>query len=94
MTKKKSVVKKPLNQSEVDSLPIGSKVSIVWSGGNGPHEYTIKGKLGKLSVVNDQKDNPNSGWWKGEIEFVGPERPYTVVHLIFLPKKKPTLPKS
>ena len=30
-----------LSQEEVDQLPDGSKVEIVWSGGNGPHEYLI-----------------------------------------------------
>lgn len=30
-----------LTQSEVDALDEGTKVLIVWGGGNGPHEYTI-----------------------------------------------------
>lgn len=30
-----------LTQRQTDRLPIGSVVEIVWSGGNGPHEYKI-----------------------------------------------------
>ncbi len=34
---------KPLTEHEVSLLPNGSKILILWSGGNGPHEY-IKGE--------------------------------------------------
>lgn len=41
-----------LTQEEVDQLPEGTRVSIIWSGGNGPHEYII-GKHYGLSYVRD-----------------------------------------
>jgi hypothetical protein len=30
-----------LTQAEVDELPHGSAVRVIWSGGNGPHYYTV-----------------------------------------------------
>ncbi len=38
------VKSKLLTQEEVDRLPNGARVQIVWSGGNGPHAYTIQRK--------------------------------------------------
>lgn len=68
----------PLTQEEVDALVAGTKVVITWSGGNGPHEYTIHKREGQnTSFVKEH--NPNAGWWDGEIDFVGPERPHTIV---------------
>lgn len=29
-----------LTQAEVDKLPDDTKILVIWSGGNGPHEYT------------------------------------------------------
>lgn len=30
-----------LTQEQVDALPEGAEVVVTWSGGNGPHRYTI-----------------------------------------------------
>lgn len=30
-----------LTQDEVDALPDGSRVEVIWSGGNGPYKYVI-----------------------------------------------------
>ena len=80
--KKKTIHKgKPLSQEEVDTLSAGTEVVITWSGGNGPHIYTIHKREGdNSSYVKDH--NPNAGWWDGEIDFVGPERPHTIVTLL------------
>lgn len=70
----------PLTQEEVDNLSAGTKVVITWTGGNGPHMYEInKRENDDKSYVKDH--NPNAGWWDGEIDFVGPEKPYTIVTL-------------
>lgn len=71
---------KLLSQKEVDNLPEGTKVIITWSGGNGPHEYTILKRVGqKGSFVSPH--NPNAGWYDGEIDFVGTENYHTHVSL-------------
>lgn len=31
----------PLTQAEVDALPDGAEIIVTWSGGNGPHRYTV-----------------------------------------------------
>ena len=71
---------KYLKQKAVDNLPAGTKVMIIWSGGNGPHEYIIHKRRGsQRSFVNE--DNPNAGWWDGLIDFVGSEKYHTKVWL-------------
>jgi hypothetical protein len=70
---------KPLNQEEVNNLSKGTKVVITWTGGNGPHLYEIHKRDDGLSYVKEH--NPNAGWWDGEIDFVGPEKPHTIVTL-------------
>lgn len=80
-----------LTQSQVDRLPADSKVEIVWTGGNGPHEYTIHKRDDNADMSYVKPHNPNSGW-DGEIEFVGPESPYTTVKLLSLPNTKAAHP--
>ena len=71
---------KLLTQEEVDTLPAGTKVIITWSGGNGPHEYTIHKRNNETgSFVKDS--NPNAGWYDGEIDFVGNKKFNTHVSL-------------
>lgn len=31
----------PLTEEEVAELPEGAPITVIWSGGNGPHDYTI-----------------------------------------------------
>ena len=69
--------KKFLTQEEVNNLSIGTKVRIIWSGGNGPHDYVIRTKAGNLSCVD--RLNPNAGWYYGQIDFVGKESFHTQV---------------
>ena len=38
--------KPPLTQPEIDALPDGTGVIVTWSGGNGPHRYTISRRHG------------------------------------------------
>jgi hypothetical protein len=71
-------VKPLLTQEEVNNLQLGTKVTIIWSGGNGPFNYTIQDKCGELSLVS--KFNKNAGWFYGQIDNVG-EHPLTQVWL-------------
>lgn len=70
---------KLLTQSEVNRLPIGTKVKIKWSGSIEFYDYVIKDKCGELRLVC--KFNPNSGWWYGQIDFVGKKDYHTQVKL-------------
>lgn len=31
----------PLTQAEIDALPNGATVLVIWAGGNGPHRYVF-----------------------------------------------------
>lgn len=63
-----------LTQSEVDALPVGSRVAIWWSGGNGPAFYTIEAnRLGHAYYQDEPYADP--------ITFVGRERYHTRVAL-------------
>ncbi len=63
---------KPLTQAQVDSLPTGTRIRVIWSGGNGPHEYlTERDRDGTVLVNNVYHD---------ALKFVG-ERPLTQVFL-------------
>lgn len=42
-----------LTQEEVDALPDGTKVMVLWSGGNGPFEYILKKIDGITHAGND-----------------------------------------
>jgi hypothetical protein len=60
----------PLTQEEVDELPEGAEVVITWSGGNGPWRYTIAVDRNGCRMAKEAN---------AYIDFVGPERPFTVV---------------
>lgn len=45
-----------LSQAEVDELPDGARVIVIWSGGNGPHEYEICRRNGDVCVKNIYTD--------------------------------------
>jgi hypothetical protein len=62
------VTEKLLTQAEVDALPTGTEVWVVWSGGNGPHRYQIQNEGGEAHV--DAKISSNDT----RIDFVGKER--------------------
>lgn len=63
-----------LTQEQVDALEVGARVEVVWSGGNGPHEYVISEHWGGRACV----DNP----YKDPLDFVGPKAPFTTVRLV------------
>lgn len=40
-----------LSQAQVDALPDGSAIEVVWSGGNGPHLYLTESRDGETFAV-------------------------------------------
>jgi hypothetical protein len=51
----------PLTQEEVNALPVGTRVIIIWAGGNGPHRYTIlRDKRGDVRASNVYRDRLNN----------------------------------
>lgn len=47
----------PLSRQEVEALPSGTPVIIVWSGGNGPHRYTVRRIPGGLVAADSWEDD-------------------------------------
>lgn len=72
----------PLSAEEVERLPEGARVVVIWSGGNGPHEYVIAvDERGERYTVSVQyADDPNHRMrWYNPLTFVGVERYHTRV---------------
>ena len=71
----------PLSRQEVEALTAGTLVIIVWSGGNGPHRYTVADDRGTLVAATDDElarrrlDIEKA--LTGPIAFVGQERFHT-----------------
>lgn len=63
-----------LTQEEVDKLPEGTMVEVVWSGGNGPHQYRIK-RWGDVTLVDIEVDPRGFH----PLDFVGLFPPHTMV---------------
>ena len=82
-----------LTQAQVDRLPDGAEVEIVWSGGNGPHRYVIHRDErfdGPLAWTGRDGEHP----LMGGITFVGSERYHTQVRLISLSSEPSAKKKS
>jgi hypothetical protein len=61
-----------LSAAEVEALPVGTRVQIVWCGGNGPHHYTMgRNGWGEVTTVTDE---PVSTEAVLRLDQVGPER--------------------
>lgn len=73
----------PLTAEEVAELPAGTPVIIVWSGGNGPHRYTVQWWGDILVAASDDEVARGRLDIKkaltGPISFVGVERFHTRV---------------
>jgi hypothetical protein len=47
----------PLTAGQVEGLPDGTEVEIIWSGGNGPHRYRIqRDRHGVVRIDNIYRD--------------------------------------
>lgn len=69
----------PLTREQVGSLEIGSRVSVTWSGGNGPHEYRI---LKKATDSEGKATAFVNNVYEDELNFIGDKAPFTVVRLL------------
>jgi hypothetical protein len=81
-----------LSESEVAGLKDGERVSVVWSGGNGPHEYEIGHTdfTKRVAVLHRLPGiGPEAGkvYRKTALESVGATAPRTVVRRV-LPNAK------
>jgi hypothetical protein len=75
----------PLSVEDVEHLPEGARVVVIWSGGNGPHEYVIVvGLYGQRYAVGLRfAYDPNDRMrWYNPLTFVGVERFHTRVWLV------------
>jgi hypothetical protein len=69
----------PLTQVEVEALLEGTAIVIIWSGGNGPHEYTVCRAAGRVYASRDPSLEQMRTY--NPIDFVGPEHFNTRVWL-------------
>lgn len=63
-----------LTQEEVDRLPVGARVRVTWSGGNGPHDYFVIPNVdgARVAITLD-------GTWVGTLTEVGADQPHIQV---------------
>ena len=82
---RKSYAAELLTQQQVNNLPSGAIVEIIWSGGNSPNQYFVQ---------RDEKHGRVFAWTEGEIDHqmrrqitvVGSEGYLTQVRLVETPK--------
>lgn len=68
----------PLTPDEVNRLPEGATVTVIWSGGNGPHDYlVVVGDDGQRYVAAESA--PIELRFYNPLTFVGQERFHTRV---------------
>jgi hypothetical protein len=75
----------PLSAEDAEHLPEGARVVVIWSGGNGPHEYVIAvDRYGRRYVVSPRyADDPDDRMrWHNPLTFVGVERFHTRAWLV------------
>ena len=77
----------PLTREEVEALPHGALVEIIWSLGNGPHRYRIhRSHWGIVALTEREwRDRKGVNWDKyldGPSSFVGQKPMHTRVWLV------------
>lgn len=71
-----------LTQEEVEALPEGTPITVIWSGGNGPANYTVTHSPMGVVCARHQSDPPDYYDFVGRrLTFVGSERWHTRVWL-------------
>jgi hypothetical protein len=75
-----------LSESEVAALKDGERVSVVWSGGNGPHKYEIGiTRSGQVAVKHRLRGiGPDAGkvYRMTVLDFIGTKAPRTTVRRV------------
>lgn len=73
------VIAKTLTEDEVRALPEGTPITVLWSGGNGPHPYVLTFDRGEPHATREgDEDNPRMRYYN-PLTFVGQERYHTRV---------------
>lgn len=73
----------PLSAEDVGRLPDGARVRVIWSGGNGPHEYVIAvDEYGQRYAASTRPDPDDRMRWYNPLTFVGTQRFHTRVWLV------------
>ena len=73
-----------LTQAEVEALPVGTRVRITWSGGNGPHWYQIgQDRFGNKTIDTNFRTDRGQSCFVSYVDGmgVGAAQPYTVVEV-------------
>ena len=71
----------PLTQAQVDALPEGTEVEVIWSGGNGPHRYLlVRDERGRSYVVALGEDPHGRMRYYNPLDNIG-RRPLTEVRI-------------
>lgn len=76
----------PLTREQVEELPQGTAIEVIWSGGNGPHRYTVhvdENEQRYAATGNPRMDTYNP------LDFVGQEPYHTRVWLAASPDPDP-----
>lgn len=68
----------PLTEAEVAKLPEGTPVTIIWSGGNGPHQYIITVDYDGTRCAWVERHGERLRYYN-PLRFVGQERYHTRV---------------
>lgn len=72
--------KRPLTEAQVDELPAGTLIEVIWSGGNGPHRYKVHVEK-SLRYAGPLDGNARMLTYN-PLGFVGVERFHTRVWLV------------
>jgi hypothetical protein len=73
---------RPLTPTEVRRLPGGARITVTWSGGNGPHDYVVRWWRGDpYAITEDEARRQPPGWVDvvRALDFIGPSQPRTQV---------------
>lgn len=78
-----------LSEDDLDALPEGTPITVIWSGGNGPHGYLLHncGEYGLYAAPVDGNENLKH---YNPLTFVGTERFLTRVWAAAPPDAKET----
>lgn len=68
-----------LSEQEVAQLPEGTRVVVTWSGGNGPHIYSVHQCRGETYVWDGENERMRH---YNRLSFIGDEPPFTTVDLL------------
>lgn len=72
---------KRLTQAEVEALPVGTRVHVKWSGGNGPYWYVIRADKWGHRTINFENRGRSVLVDSVSNAYIGPKAPWTTVEV-------------